>query len=98
MKNILKNKIKNYINKQPICPNIAIINGERIQGKYLENIDLIVKINTNVFDAGFCNRDICRIIGETIDGKLVVKRLEDYKIGVIETSKLTLLVWEKYNL
>ena len=98
MKILMKNKIKNYINNQPICPTIAIINGERIQGKYLENIDLIIKVNINVFDTGFCNRDICRIIGETIDGKLVVKRLEDYKIGVIETSKLTLLVWEKYNL
>jgi len=98
MKNLMKNKIKNYINNQPICPTIAIINGERIQGKYLENIDLIIKVNVNVFNVGFCNRDICRIIGETIDDKLVVKRLEDDKVGIIEKSKVSLPVWEKYDL
>jgi len=98
MKNLMKNKIKNYINNQPICPTIAIINGERIQGKYLENIDLIVKINVNIFNVGFCNRDICRIVGETIDGKIVVKRLEDGKIEIIEKNKISLPVWEKYDL
>jgi len=98
MKILMKNKIKNYINNQPICPTIAIINGERIQGKYLENIDLIVKINVNIFNVGFCNRDICRIVGETIDGKIVVKRLEDGKIEIIEKNKISLPVWEKYDL
>jgi len=98
MKNLMKNKIKNYINNQPICPTIAIINGERIQGKYLENIDLIIKVNVNVFNVGFCNRDICRIVGETIDSKLIVKRLEDGKIGIVEKNKVSLPVWEKYDL
>jgi len=98
MKNLMKNKIKNYINNQPICPTITIINGEKIQGKYLENIDLIIKVNVDVFNAGFSNRDICRIIGETIDDKLVVKRLEDGKVGIVEKNKVSLPVWEKYDL
>ena len=96
--NLMKNKIKNYISNQPICPTIAIINGEKIQGKYLENIDIIIKININVFDAGFSNRDICRIIGETIDDKLVVKRLEDGKIGIVEKNKVSFPIWERYDL
>ena len=94
----MKNKIKNYIKEQPIRPNIAIINGEKIQGKYLENIDIIVKININDYSVGFLNRNICRIVGETIDGKLVVQRLEDGKIGIVEKNKVSLPVWEKYNL
>jgi len=98
MKNLMKNKIKNYISNQLICSNIAIVNGEKVQGKYLENIDLIVKINVNIFNVGFCNRDICRIVGETIDGKIVVKRLEDGKIEIIEKNKISLPVWEKYDL
>jgi len=94
----LKNKIKNYINNQPNYINIINVNGKMIKGKYLENIDLIIKVNINVFDAGFSNRDICRIIGETIDNKIVVKRLKDGKVGIVEKSKVSLPVWEKYDL
>ena len=94
----MKNKIKNYIKEQPICPTIAIINGERIQGKYLENIDLIVKININDYDAEFLNRDICRIIGETIDNRLILKRLEDGKIAIVKKYKISFPVWERYDL
>ena len=96
--NRMKEVIRKHIDNQPIYPTIAIINGERIQGKYLENIDLIVRININNFDAGLWNRDICRVIGETFDGKIVLRRLEDGHTGIVEKEQIKLPVWEKYDL
>jgi len=98
MNNKMKEKIKEYIMMQPNYINIINVNGEMIKGKYLKNIDIIVKININVFDVGFSNRDICRIIGETIDNKLVVKRLEDGKIGIVDKKQVSLPIWERYDL
>ena len=91
--NRIKETIKKYIAKQPICPTIAIINGERIEGKYLENIDLIVRINRNNFDAGLWNRDICRVVGETNDGKIVVKQLETGAMCIVDKSQVDLPMW-----
>jgi len=96
--NRMKEVIRKHINDQPICPTIAIINGERIQGKYLENIDLIVRINTNIHQYGLCNRDICRVVGEVIDGNIVVKRLEDNHVGIVEKRQVDLPMWLEYDL
>ena len=96
--NRMKEVIRKHIDNQPIYPTIAIINGERIQGKYLENIDLIVRININNFDAGLWNRDICRVVGETINGKIIVRNLENGIVGIVEKRKVDLPMWLEYDL
>ena len=98
MNNKMKEKIKEYIMMQPNYINIINVNDEMIKGKYLKNIDIIVKININVFDAELWNRDICRVIGETIDNKIVVQRLEDGKVGIVKKEQISLPIWERYDL
>jgi len=94
----MKDKVKEYIAKQPDYINLININGEMIKGKYLKDIDIIVKVNINNFNTGFLNRDICRVIGETVDGKIVLQRLEDGHTGIVEKEQIKLPVWEKYDL
>jgi len=96
--NRMKELIKTHIDKQPIYPTIAIINGERIQGKYLKNIDLIVRINVNIYQYGLFNRDICRVVGEAIDGNIVVEKLEDSHVGIVEKRQVDLPMWLEYDL
>jgi len=95
--NRMKEVIRKHIDEQPII-SMILTNGEEIEGKYLENIDLIVRINVNIHKVGLCNRDICRIVGETIDEKIIVKRLEDNHVGVVIKEKLDLPMWLEYDL
>ncbi len=70
----------------------------QITGKYLANLHIIVKIHINVLDAGFLNGDICRVLGETPGEKLLVKRLEDKKIGIVSKDQVSIPKWAPYDL
>ena len=89
--------IRKYISKLPII-GLIDVNEEEIEGKYLEDIDLIVRVNINIHKVGLFNRDICKVIGETIDGKIIVKKLEDGIIRIIEKRQVDLPMWLEYDL
>jgi len=89
--------IKKHISKLPII-GLIDVNGEEIKGKYLEDIDLIVRVNINIHKVGLFNRDICRVIGETIDEKIIVKKLEDDHVGIVEKRQVDLPMWLEYDL
>ena len=96
--NQMKELIRKHIDKQS-NESIINVNGREIIGKYLEDIDLIVRMNSNVYSFGFLNcRDICRVIGETLEGKIIVKRLEDGHVGIVVKEKLDLPMWLEYDL
>lgn len=67
------------------------------RGKMLEQIDIIVKVNVNIYDVSFMNRDVCRVIAQLDDGNLYVKRLEDGQKAIIPKAKVSLPKWEKYK-
>jgi len=89
--------IRKYISKLPII-GLIDVNEEEIEGKYLEDIDLIVRVNINIHKLGLFNRDICKAIGETIDEKIIVKKLEDGIIRIIEKRQVDLPMWLEYDL
>ncbi|WCF11676.1 hypothetical protein NDS46_30480 (plasmid) [Paenibacillus thiaminolyticus] len=66
-------------------------------GKMLKEIDLIVKVNINVYKEGFLNRDICRVVAQLDNGALYIKRLEDGHKGIVSKEQVSFPKWERYS-
>jgi len=89
--------IKKHISKLPII-GLIDVNGEEIKGKYLEDINLIVRVNRNLYKVKLLIGDICKVFGETIDGKIIVEKLEDGIIRIVEKRQVDLPMWLEYDL
>ncbi len=74
------------------------LNGESYQAKIIDGIDLIVKVNINIYDAELMNRDICRVVAHVDDGRLIVKRLEDGHVGIVGKDQVSYSDWVEYSL
>lgn len=88
---------KKYIKDAKVDNIIEIINGEKIVGKHLKHLHLIVKVNINTYDAELSNQDICEVLGETLEGKLVIQRLYDKHIGIINKERVSIPDWQPYS-
>lgn len=91
-----KNRTKEFIDKQPLMP--IQFQGRSIIGKWIEGADIIVRVSINLYDQGFLNRDICRVLAELDYENMLIKRLEDGHEGIIEKKFLELPVWKSYDL
>ena len=97
---MLKNfdkKIDEYIQKVPDDKIIGVIYGQKVIGKNFSNIHLAVKISRNLFNEGFWNMDICYVLGETRDEKLVVQRIDDQHIGIVDKKDVRYPEWKQYE-
>lgn len=90
-------KIRQYIEKVPDNKTIGVINSQEVKGKYFSCISLVVKISRNLFTEGLRNMDICYVLGETTDGKLLVKRIEDNHIGIVNKEDVRYPEWNSYE-
>lgn len=93
----MDNKIKEFIENEAKMGVITIINGEKIFGKILNNLHLIVKVNVNLYHEEYFNGDICEVLGETLDGRLILKRIEDNKENIISKNQVSSAEWISYK-
>jgi len=96
---VLEDKINQEIKKRSNTLVIGIVNDKRIMGKYLGDMKnyLVVKISHNLFAEGFWNMDICYILGETDDNKLLIQRIEDSYTGIVEKKYVQFSEWKAYE-
>jgi hypothetical protein len=94
MSALMRDRTMEYVNERPL----EFIPELNMTGKILKQMDLTVKININIHDQGFLNRDICRIIAKLSDGKLYIKRLEDGHKGIVSQEQVYFPTWERYTI
>jgi len=99
MLKVLESKINQAIQERSSTLVIGIVNNEKIVGKFLGDMKnyLVVKISRNLFQEGFMNMDICYVLGETSDNKLLVQRLEDKHMGIVEKKYVKFPEWKSYE-
>lgn len=91
---MMDDKIPHYIAELPLV-SISVL-GETYQGKQIENLDLIVRININIPSEMFLNGDICRVIAILDNNLVVVKNLEDARIGVVDKTQILYPNWSSF--
>lgn len=72
------------------------INGENRKVKLVESLSIIVKVNRNLYKSEFMNHDICQVIAETENNKVVLKRLNDGHLGIADKDEVSYPKWEAY--
>lgn len=72
------------------------INKEPTRAKWLDTFHIIVKTNRNLYDIGFFKDNICKVIAETEEKKLVVKRMEDNIYAVVDKKDVSYPTWGGY--
>ena len=95
--NVMDNRIKDYIENKAQIDTITILNNKYITGKILYGLHLIVSVRRNLYEEGFMNGDVCQVLGETLEGQLVLKRLEDSKEGIINKNDVKSAEWVSYK-
>lgn len=90
----MNEKIAEHIAKAHLVP--FTVNGHAYRGKHLESLHLIVQVKINVFESGFFNGDICTVMYEGEDGRLVIKRFKDGYIDMIDKKQLSFPTWGAY--
>ena len=95
----LEENIKQSIQGRENTSIIEIIEGEQIIGKNLKDMKnyLVVKVSRNLPKQGFWNMDVCYVLGETVNERLVIQRLEDKYLGIVKKEDVTLTAWKKYE-
>lgn len=93
----MDNTIKDFIENKARIGTITIIDGECVVGKILDRLYLTVKTNINIYEVGFSNGDVCKVLGETNEGKLVIKRIEDGKEGIVHKNQVNSAEWVVYK-
>lgn len=88
-----KEHLKKFINEQQYNYNSK----SGLNFKMLESADIVVRVVVNVFNEGFWNRDICRVLYEFEDGRLYIKRLEDGHEGIVSKQQVKYPKWEEYE-
>lgn len=94
MLRLVNEQIEIYIRSQPIVPIMVL--GESYQGRMLESLNLIVRIAINIPSEMFLNGDICRVIGILEDDRVVVKNLEDERVGIVEKNQILIPLWDDF--
>ena len=94
---LMDDKVNHFIENTALIGNITVINGEQIYGKILNGLYLVVKTNINLYEVGFFNGDVCLVLGETLDGKLVLKRIKDNKEGIVKKAQVSSAEWVPYK-
>lgn len=99
MSKVLESKIKQTIQGRSNTLVIGIVDNEKIEGKYLGDMKnyLVVKVSRNLFQEGFLNMDICYVLGETVDNKLLIQRLDDNHTGIVEKKHVLFSEWKAYE-
>lgn len=90
-------RIKEVIGERPNYSTIEFINGEEIKGKDLRSLYLVVRVARNLFEKALNNMDICYVLGETKDNELVIKRIEDNHIAVVDKKSVQFPEWKPYE-
>ena len=90
-------RIRQVINERTDTEVFEIMNGKKILGKNLQSLYLVVKVAINLPHEGFCNMDVCYVLGETHDGKLVIKRIEDNHKGIVDKKHVRFPEWKPYD-
>lgn len=93
MSTMMDERIAEYIKNYP-SESIPEL---QMNGKMMEQIDLIVRVNINIHEIGFLNRDVCRVIAHLNDGNIYIKRLEDGHKGIVSKNQVSLPKWERYS-
>lgn len=88
----IKNELAECILKTPYIRH----NGLKI--KWLEGLDIIVRVNQNLYEKEFLNRDICLVLAEQENGNLLIQRLTDKHESFVEKKYLNYPEWSKYDL
>lgn len=94
---LMDDKVKYFIENTAQTGTITILDGEKITGKILYGLYLVVKTNINLYQVGFMNGDVCLVLGETNDGELVLKRIEDNKEGIVNKNQVSSADWVPYK-
>lgn len=97
MSEAFETRIKQVIQERSNTAIIEIIDNKKIKGKNLESLYLIVKVSRNLYQQGFMNMDICHVLGETLDNKLVIRRIEDNYKGIVEKKDVRFPEWKAYE-
>ena len=93
----MDSKIKDYIENKAQIDTITILEGKHVTGKILYGLYLTVIVRQNLFGVGFMNGDVCLVLGETLDGQLVLKKLEDNKEGIVNKNQVRIAEWVPYK-
>lgn len=93
----MDNRIEKFIKNEAPISTITILNEQHITGKILRGLYLVVKMNINLYEVGFLNGDVCLVLGETDDDKLVLKRIEDGKEGIVNKDQVSSADWIPYK-
>lgn len=88
----MNEEIQRCLDESPIVR----INSD-LMGKYIKNLDIIVKVCINVHDQSLLNRDICRVVAHLQDGTILIQRLEDNHVAIVNRSQISLPNWGSYE-
>jgi len=99
MSKSLEDNIKKSIQRRETTSIIEIMEDVKIIGKNLKDMKnyLVVKVTRNLHQQGFWNMDICYVLGETVNERLVIQRLEDNHLGIVKKENVRYPEWKAYE-
>lgn len=88
-------RLKMYIKEQPSMP--IRYKGIAIQGKWVKEAYIVVKVCRNLWIEGFMNGDICEVLADFDNGNAWIKRLSDNYEEIVAKKYLKIPVWDAYE-